>query len=73
MNKKLAELTKEELENFFADVPTITQEDRGEYGIPDIEVNSEGYCDDAEVVKKSLECLADKYLTAAVIAEAKKK
>lgn len=73
MSKKIGEMTKEELANFLADVPAITKEDEEEYGIPDVEINAEGYCDDAEVVRKSLECLAAKYETAAVIAEAKKK
>lgn len=71
--KKLGEMTKEELEAFSIGIPAITREDKEEYAIPDVEMNVEGYSDDPEVIEKSLQCLGDKYLAAATIAEAQKK
>lgn len=73
MGKKIGEMTKAELAAFLEGVPVITKEDKEDYGIPNVELNEQGYCDDAEVMEKTMACLGDKFLAQAAILEAKQK
>ncbi|MCX8016351.1 MAG: hypothetical protein N2690_00410 [Rhodocyclaceae bacterium] len=67
MGKKVGEMAPEELNRLLADVPSFSDEDKEEYDIPDIRLNEYGYCDDPEIIAKSLKCLADKLLAYEVI------
>ena len=68
-SKKLGEMTKEERKFFWEDTPKITEEEAAEYGICGIK-NPEGYCDDPEMMKNTMRCLGDKFMTRYVILKA---
>jgi len=51
------------------DTPKITDEDVKEYGIAQADM-TDGYCDDPEVMKKTMQCLSDKFLARHAILKA---
>lgn len=51
------------------EAPQITQDDVKEYGIPQVDM-TDGYCDDPEVMSKTMQCLGDKFLARHAILKA---
>lgn len=69
-SKKFGKMTEEERGAFLEGTPKITEEEAAEYGIYDVE-STEGYCDDPEVMKNTMRCLGDKFLTEYTIVKAR--
>lgn len=55
--------------SLLGETPKITDEDVKEYGIAQADM-TDGYCDDPEVMKKTMQCLGDKFLARHAILKA---